>query len=141
MQSALPETGRAQQTGDSMRVLLVDDYLDGLSVMEAYLTMKGFEVSTAINPVDAISVAGQFEPDVAILDIGLPGMDGYALAGVLRSQPRHAKLRLFALTGYGQSGDGNRAAAAGFERYFVKPIVLSDLAEALATPEGKNVGQ
>ncbi|KXU84593.1 hypothetical protein CR51_41305 [Caballeronia megalochromosomata] len=119
----------ASQTG--LRVLLVDDNVDGLLSMEAFLTELGFEVATALDPIEALDVAARFAPAVAVLDIGLPGMDGYELAFALRAQPQHAQLRLFALTGYGQSEDVKRASAAGFERHFVKPVALPDLVRAL----------
>ncbi|MGF6772280.1 signal transduction histidine kinase/ActR/RegA family two-component response regulator [Paraburkholderia sp. GAS199] len=113
------------------RILLVDDNLDGLFSMEAFLTDVGFDVITASDPVQALDLAAQFSPGVAVLDIGLPGMDGYELAVALREQPQHAALRLFALTGYGQAEDLKRSARAGFERHFVKPVALMELVEAL----------
>lgn len=114
-----------------LRVLLVDDNVDGLYSMEAFLQELGFEVETALEPAHALNVATQFKPHVAILDIGLPGMDGYELAAALRAQSENVALRLFALTGYGQSEDVKRAQAAGFERHFVKPVALPELVEAL----------
>ncbi|SAK86181.1 histidine kinase [Caballeronia pedi] len=114
-----------------LRVLLVDDNVDGLLSMEAFLTELGFEVATALDPFQALDIAARFSPAVAVLDIGLPGMDGYELALALRAQPQHAALRLFALTGYGHSEDVKRAHAAGFERHFVKPVVLPDLIRVL----------
>ncbi|CAD6554639.1 Sensor histidine kinase RcsC [Paraburkholderia hiiakae] len=113
------------------RVLLVDDNLDGLVSMEAFLTDVGFDVATAFDPLQALDLAAQFRPDVAILDIGLPGMDGYELAAALRAQSQHAGLRLFALSGYGHAEDLKRSHAAGFERHFVKPVALMDLVDAL----------
>ncbi|WP_322032863.1 ATP-binding protein [Paraburkholderia sp. J76] len=114
-----------------VRVLLVDDNADGLYSMEAFLQEFGFEVRTALDPAQALTVAAQFKPHVGVLDIGLPGMDGYELALALRAQSENAALRLFALTGYGQSEDIKRAHAAGFERHFVKPVALFELVDGL----------
>ncbi|SDR51513.1 Signal transduction histidine kinase [Paraburkholderia fungorum] len=117
------------------RVLLVDDNLDGLLSMEAFLADVGFDVATAFDPLQALDLAAQFRPDIAVLDIGLPGMDGYELAVALRGQSQHAALRLFALSGYGQADDVKRSRAAGFERHFVKPVALMDLVDALSGNE------
>lgn len=114
-----------------LRVLLVDDNVDGLYSMQAFLQKLGFDVETALEPAQALKVAMRFKPHCAVLDIGLPGMDGYELAMALRALPENAELRLFALTGYGQFEDVKRAHAAGFERHFVKPIALVELIDAL----------
>lgn len=129
---AMPRaTAAAATIRRDVRVLLVDDNADGLQSMEAFLRELGFEIETALDPIQALSVATLFKPHVAVLDIGLPGMDGYELALALRGQPENAALRLFALTGYGQSEDIKRALAAGFERHFVKPVALPELVDAL----------
>ncbi|MCP1119432.1 hybrid sensor histidine kinase/response regulator [Robbsia andropogonis] len=114
-----------------VRVLLVDDNVDGLLAMEAFLSEMGFVVATATDGARALDLAEQFRPDVAVLDIGLPGMNGYELAVALHTQPLHADLPLFALTGYGQADDLARAAKAGFTRHFVKPVSLFELVEAV----------
>lgn len=114
-----------------VRVLLVDDNIDGLFSMEAFLTDIGFSVATAIDPLSALDIAEQFRPDVAVLDIGLPGMNGYELAAALRKKPEHAALRLFALSGYGLAEDLKLSRSAGFERHFVKPVTLPELVDAL----------
>lgn len=119
----------SEQAG--LRVLLVDDNVDGLLSMEAFLLAMGFDVATANGPLQALDVAARFAPAVAVLDIGLPGMSGYELAVALRAQPQHAGLRLFALTGYGQADDVKRSSSAGFEGHFVKPVALPDLVDAL----------
>jgi CheY-like chemotaxis protein len=111
--------------------LLVDDNEDGLLSMEAFLVEVGFDVATASAPQAALEVAAEFRPAFAVLDIGLPGMDGYHLAAALRLQQEGDALRLFALTGYGQAEDRRRSSDAGFERHFVKPVPLNELVEAL----------
>lgn len=117
--------------GAGVRVLLVDDNADGLAAMEAFLSEMGFVVATGADAVQALDLAEHFDPAVAVLDIGLPGMNGFELAAALRSQARHADLRLFALTGYSQAEDLRRSSSAGFERHFVKPVALFDLVDAL----------
>ncbi|MEX3812391.1 ATP-binding protein [Paraburkholderia sp. BR13439] len=122
--------------GNGARVLLVDDNKDGLMAMEAYLVELGFHVATATDPATALEVAAAFSPAFAVLDIGLPGMDGYQLARALRAQPTVAPVRMFALTGYGLTEDRRRSNEAGFERHFVKPVALAELVEALTGPSG-----
>ncbi|WP_269505878.1 hybrid sensor histidine kinase/response regulator [Burkholderia sp. IMCC1007] len=122
--------------GNGARVLLVDDNKDNLTVMESYLVGLGFHVTTATDSATALEVAAALSPAFAILDIGLPGMDGYELARALRKHPRATPLRMFALTGYGQPEDRRRSEEAGFERHFVKPIKLKELVEALTAAPG-----
>jgi len=121
--------------GNGIRVLLVDDNEDGLLSMEAFLTEVGFHVATASSPETALAVAADFQPQFAVLDIGLPGMDGYELAKALQRQHEVTPPRLFALTGYGQAEDRKRSADAGFELHFVKPVPLIELVEALSLVE------
>lgn len=115
----------------SRRILIVDDNEDALMLLGEALACVGHEVRTALDPLDALELARAFQPQIAILDIGLPVMDGYELAAQLRSE--WPSLRLFALTGYGQSSDRARTAAAGFARHFVKPVDLQSLSEAIAS--------
>lgn len=116
-----------QATGSGLRVLVVDDNGDALQMLAAALTMAGHAVSTASDGVAALDVARAFDPDVAILDIGLPLIDGYALAANLRGDARTRRARLVALTGYGQLSDRERSRAAGFDAHLVKPVDLGEL--------------
>jgi CheY-like chemotaxis protein len=86
-------------------------------------------VAVALDAAEALRIAGPFQPDVAILDIGLPVMDGYELARRLRL--RNPALRLVAVTGYGQAEDRDRSRAAGFQEHLVKPIDPDELLAAL----------
>ena len=104
------------------RVLVVDDNQDAADMLADLLTLEGHEVRVAHDGPTAISLAGDFEPQVALLDIGLPLMDGYELVRSLRRDLRAGTCRYFALTGYGQPGDAARAIAAGFEKVLVKPL-------------------
>jgi CheY-like chemotaxis protein len=91
------------------------------------LRLHGFDVRVARNGLDALRVAAEFRPEVALLDIGLPVMDGYELAGRLRQMPALAGIRLIALTGYGQQSDREKARAAGFDKHLVKPVAVEDV--------------
>jgi CheY-like chemotaxis protein len=86
----------------------------------------------AYDPRSALAIAREFRPDVAILDIGLPGMDGYQLAAALREQRPEASIRMIALTGYGQPSDLSRSEAAGFAVHLVKPVDLGVFQAAIA---------
>ncbi len=111
-----------------MRVMLVDDNVDALDTMAEVLRISDFEVATADTPEEALKLAPLFKPDVAILDVGLPGMDGYQLAAALRAAtPPGQRLRLITLSGYGRSVDHQRSAAAGLERHLVKPVDLDEM--------------
>jgi signal transduction histidine kinase/DNA-binding response OmpR family regulator len=116
------------------RILVVDDNRDALEMLGALLRDAGHEVRDAPDGAAALKVLDGFVPDLALLDIGLPGMDGYELAGRLRADPRCAGTRLVALTGYGRQPDRERAFAANFDEHLVKPIgadVLLDVIERL----------
>jgi PAS domain S-box-containing protein len=116
------------------RVLVVDDNEDALQTMAEVLEDLGHEVKTAADGVDALNIVQTFKPDVCLLDIGLPAMDGYELAR--RLQDSHALppgARLIAITGYGQDDDKRKSAEAGFAGHLVKPVSFEDLTEALAS--------
>jgi DNA-binding response OmpR family regulator len=89
-----------------VRILVVDDNADGLASMEAYLVDVGFNVATALDPIEALNVTAQFEPMFAILDIGLPGMDGFQLASALRGR-QACTPRFIALSGMGSQATVN----------------------------------
>ena len=122
---------REPADGQSRRVLLVDDNLDSLELLADYLRECGHQVATASHPKGALAQAESFAPEVAVLDIGLPGMDGYELAGRLRDQ-LGSGCRLIALTGYGQERDRDLSARAGFERHLLKPVDVEALANMIA---------
>ena len=108
------------------RVLVVDDNIDAAVMLHAYLAHLGHDLAIAHDGPSALELARTFEPEIALLDIGLPVMDGYELARKLREQ-FGAGLRLVAVTGYGQESDRARAKAAGFDHHVVKPIELEQL--------------
>jgi len=110
----------SRQAG-AMRVLLVEDNADAREMLAMMLELFGHEVLQAADgPAALLAAAGG--PDLAIVDIGLPGMDGYAVARALRADPATASIRLVALTGYGNDESRQRALAAGFDLYITKPI-------------------
>jgi CheY-like chemotaxis protein len=104
------------------RILVVDDNRDAAGMIGNLLRSAGHEVRVAHDPSLALSEAVRFRPQVAILDIGLPVMDGYALAGEMRAALGVATPVLIALTGYGQERDRERSEQAGFSAHFVKPV-------------------
>ena len=109
------------------RVLVVDDNVDAAELISEMLRVSGHDVVYAHDGPSALRVVETFKPDVALLDIGLPVMDGYELARRLRAML--GTVRLVALTGYGQQADRNRAFEAGFDFHMVKPVDLRLLRE------------
>lgn len=112
------------------RVLIVDDNVDAADSLAMLLKMDGHDVEPVYDPTVALQRASEFEPEVILLDIGLPVMDGYEVARRLRGTGN--KARLIALTGYGQAKDLERARAAGFDSHLVKPVELPALVKELS---------
>ncbi|MFO7178867.1 MAG: ATP-binding protein [Pseudomonadota bacterium] len=113
------------------RILVVDDNEDAAKMLGSALSALGHEVRVAHDGPHALAVAREFQPEAAVLDIGLPVMDGYELArGLCALLPQRP--RLIALTGYGQDSDRERARGAGFDLHLVKPVDLNDLVRHLA---------
>jgi two-component system CheB/CheR fusion protein len=125
---AKPQLGDRHQT---RRILVVDDNADGLETLAMLLELSGHEVRTASDGPGALTAASEFRPDVILLDIGLPGMDGYEVAGRLRTDPALRGVRLIALTGWGQDTDRERSRGAGFDLHLVKPVDPAELRRAL----------
>lgn len=126
-----PETGWPRMT-PARRVLLVDDNQDIRDMMRYLLELEGHTVFEAADGPAALEAAAHGRPDVALIDISLPGFDGYELAQRLRATPHGRRLPLVALTGYGRPEDRARARAAGFALYLVKPVDPTALANAVA---------
>jgi signal transduction histidine kinase len=103
------------------RVLVVDDNRDAAQSVASFLELSGHEVRTAADGGEALAAAELFQPDVLVLDIGLPVLDGYEVARRLRQTPQGRAALLLALTGYGQREDRQNAEASGFDHHFVKP--------------------
>jgi PAS domain S-box-containing protein len=115
----------------SLRIMLVDDNVDAAATLSALLDAAGHVVETVNDPREAVSAALASLPDVFILDIGMPLIDGHELARQLHGQPALAGAVYFALTGYGQSSDRESSRQAGFDRHFVKPVEATRLLAAL----------
>jgi PAS domain S-box-containing protein len=122
------------------RVLIVDDNVDAATSLSMLLAFQGHETRVAYSAKDALASVEVFRPEVALLDIGLPEMDGYDLAKRLRAMQQAPGLRLIALTGYGQAEVRLRVLAAGFDAHLVKPVELSALERALAGSGGTAAG-
>ena len=112
------------------RVLIVDDNVDAADTLAALLEVSGFQPEVAYTPEAALQIIGTFAAEIAILDIGLPGMDGYALARQLGAQGFRG--RLVALTGYGQQQDVQKAMDAGFDAHLTKPVATDALLQLLS---------
>ena len=116
----------------ALRVLVVDDNVDAAQALGELLRAAGHAVREAHDAMQALAVLDEFVPEVALLDIGLPGLSGYDLAAVLRGDPRLAGMALIALTGYGREPDRARAIAGGFDEHLVKPVGIDTLFAAIA---------
>lgn len=114
--------------GACRRVLLVEDNADARVTLRAALELAGFEMHEAADGREGLEAARALHPDVAVIDIGLPGMDGYELARALRSEGSTDEPLLIALTGYGQNEARRRALEAGFDIYLTKPVAPDHLA-------------
>ena len=129
-------------TASRGRILLVDDNQDAADTTASMLRLLGFEVRVAYDPGVALALLDQFVPQVAVLDIGLPGMSGYQLAQRVRAHRNGRGCQLVALTGYGTSADIAKAKEAGFRRHLVKPAgpdaLLGALREGLDAPGAQN---
>ncbi|MCA1560070.1 MAG: response regulator [Acidobacteria bacterium] len=128
-----PAAREVQASGSGIRVLVVDDNQDALTLLADALSAVGYDVRTAHDGPAALRTAEMFNPDVAILDIGLPVMDGYELAERLRSAAAGRSMKLVAVTGYGQAADRRRARLAGFHAHLIKPVRLDELLQVLST--------
>ncbi|WP_194723208.1 ATP-binding protein [Noviherbaspirillum malthae] len=124
------EAAKAAQQG--LRVMVVDDNVDAAESLALLLETEGHQVMVGHAAEDALAVMRQDAPQVFLLDIGLPDMDGYELARRLRMQPGSAKLLLVALTGYGQAKDHEKSRDAGFDHHLVKPADIRQVLAILA---------
>ena len=124
----MPRARRDQQRAPiARRILVVDDNEDAANLLAEVLVAHGHHIRTAADGPSALRVADEFHPEVAVLDIGLPVMDGYELAERMRASPQLSGVRLIAVTGYGQESDRARSLDAGFHAHLAKPVAIDTL--------------
>jgi len=132
---AVHERPPVEKTKAAARILVVDDVAASADTLMTLLEMEGFEVKTASEGMAALKIAEDFRPEVVLLDIGLPGMNGFEVAHRLRTQPGSRDALMIALTGYGEAESRSRSAQAGFDFHMVKPADVNLLLSMLANPQ------
>jgi PAS domain S-box-containing protein len=118
------------------KVLLVDDNVDAATALDLLLKSLGHETLVAHDGAQAVRMAADFHPDIVLLDIGMPGMDGYEVARRLRSQHKSSPIRIVAVTGWGQETDRRKSREAGFDLHLVKPVDVEDLVRVFDARDG-----
>ena len=114
-------------------VLLIEDNDDGREMMSMMLSCYGYEVRHAADGLQGVALAASSHPDLALVDIGLPGIDGYEVARRLRADPATRDIKLIALTGYGLAEDLRRVMDAGFDLHLVKPVDIDHLMQVIGS--------
>jgi PAS domain S-box-containing protein len=137
--SPSPSPEKTQPTGPSLRVLVVDDNVDAAQSLAVLLNSGGHAVRTAHDGPATLEAALDYRPNVVLLDIGLPGMNGFEVARRLRQQPALGNVVLVAMTGYGQEADRRRSQEAGFDHHLVKPADFGKVEQILATISQKAI--
>lgn len=132
--SSVPRPSRPIAPG--ARLVVVEDNIDAREMLCHLLTRAGFECQAVGDGLAAIDLVKDFRPHAAIIDVGLPGIDGFEVARRLRTDPALADITLIAVTGYGQKADRETALAAGFDSHLVKPIKFQQLAQLLQRVDG-----
>lgn len=121
----------------ALSIVLVEDNEDIRESMEELLTALGHQVQAASDGASGAALILQLEPDVAIVDIGLPGIDGYEVATRVRLRLGHDRLRMVAMTGYGDASDRRRTREAGFDTHLMKPAGIDDVVRVVLPPVGQ----
>jgi len=111
--------------------MVVDDHVASGDLLVEILSMEGYAVRVARCGRDAVAMAREFKPQIALLDVGLPDMDGFALAKLLQADPELEQIRLVALSGYSQSADSWGSREGSFDHYLVKPVDVEQLLSLL----------
>jgi PAS domain S-box-containing protein len=130
----VPRPAEPEPSQDPLRILVVDDNRDAAQSLSLLLAGEGHTVSQAYDGPTALTVALAERPQVVLLDIGLPGMDGYAVARAIRQHSALSMMHLIALSGYGRQVDREQAKMAGFNGYLTKPVDFGELRHALSQP-------
>jgi len=123
---------KAQKAAAPMKVLIVDDNVDSAQTSLWMLDLMGHKATVAHEGLTALEMAHEIKPDVVLLDIGMPGMDGYEVCRQLRQMPEMKNKTVIAQTGWGQESDRQKAFAAGFDHHITKPVSLDLLTQLLA---------
>jgi two-component system, sensor histidine kinase len=118
--------------GEPLHVVIVEDNADVRSMLKTLLEYVGHRVETAVDGLSGVELIERTHPDVALVDIGLPRMNGYQLASRIRGNEAHRSVYLAALTGYGQPADQERALSSGFDAHVPKPVSLDQLRKLLS---------
>ena len=126
--------GRAKPVAAKRRILVVDDNTDALESLSLLVTRLGNEVCRAHDGLEALEAAERFKPEIVLMDLGMPNLDGYEAARRMRNEPWGREMNLVATTGWGQEEDRRRTAEAGFDSHLVKPIEMAALREVLESP-------
>jgi CheY-like chemotaxis protein len=138
-----PEHGlhvMAQTQAGGLRILLADDHVESVISVGRLLRSQGHHVQAALSGAEAVSSAAAFHPDVALIDLSLPVLDGYAVAQELRAMPATKSAFLIALTGWDSDDVVARARAAGFDRHIVKPLSLDAMLAVLSAARAGGAG-
>ncbi len=128
---AVRAAARMHGSAERLRILVVDDNPDAAHTLSALLRIAGHDTYKAASGAEALKLGAEISPQAAVLDIGMHGMSGYALAESIRAQPWGAGIRLIAVTGHGSPQEVERARSVGFDHHFTKPVTLEQLLQAL----------
>jgi CheY-like chemotaxis protein len=129
---AAPGPSGPARANRRLSVLVVEDNADVRHMLKTLLELEGHEVEATVDGLQGLEMIELYQPDVALVDIGLPGIDGYELARQVRGNPENENVYLVALTGYGERKDRRRALQSGFDAHLAKPVDLEDLLHLLA---------
>jgi CheY-like chemotaxis protein len=129
--TAVDSGSQSRRARRPRRVLVVDDNRDSAQSLALLLRLRGHEVCEAYDGLDAVGTAAEFRPDVVLLDIGLPGLNGYEVARRIRQEPWSREALLVAVTGWGQDADKRRSVDAGIDYHMTKPVDLTRLSAIL----------
>lgn len=125
---------------DHRRVLVVDDYRDAADALQLLLQTDGFECRATSEPLEAVSIAREWQPFAVMLDIAMPKLDGLQLARILRADPATAHMLLIACSGYASEYDRERARGAGFDAHCAKPLTPELILRVLEFASGRGAG-
>ena len=126
------KSGQVKKAGSSKKVLIVEDDIDSVRTLSMLVSEMGHTVEYAINGYVAVTMATRFKPDVVLLDLGLPGLDGFDVCEQIKAHPELKDARVIVITGYGQPEFAARSRSAGCEAHLVKPVPPETLEKLLA---------